>query len=68
MSAVASIGKRSSALYSVTEGALRDTIRLRSASDGYFSARTDSLDGKDDSGFLGLHRHGVVVELWRVES
>ena len=56
-------GLRGTALYSITKGGLRDVVRLYSTSNRHFLARTDSLDDKENSGFLGLRVHCVVV-LW----
>ena len=58
---VASFGLRSTVLYSITEGGLRDVVRLYSTSDRHFLVCTDSLNGKEDSGFLRLGVHCVVV-------
>ena len=39
----------------------------RRSGDALKTYLADSLSGKDDSGFLGLHRHGFVVVRWRME-
>ena len=48
-------------LYSIAEGGLRDIVRLCNMSDRQFLVCTDSLDGKENSGFLGLRVYRVVV-------
>ena len=58
---VAGFGLRSITLYSITEGGLRDVVRLYSASDRHFLICMNSLNGKEDSGFLRLGVHYVVV-------
>ena len=49
------LGFGSNSVHSVTERDFRDIINFSSSSAGYFSSCTDSLNGKNDSGFLGLH-------------
>ena len=53
------------AFHSVDKGHLKDVVDLCSSLDRQFFSYTDSFDSKDDSTFLGLYRHGVVVELSR---
>ena len=60
---VAIFGLRGTSLYSITESGLRDVVRLCNTSDWHFLARTDSLNDKKNSGFLGLRVHCIVV-LW----
>ncbi len=64
---VASFSDRDVSLHSVAERGLGDVVHLRSASDGYFFGRTDCLNSKDDSSFLGLDRYGFVVVVWTIE-
>ena len=48
-------------LHSITKDGLRDVVRLYSTSDRHFLVYTDSLNDKENSGFLGLRVHCVVV-------
>ena len=63
MSGIAFLGLRNTAFHSINKGHLRDVVDLCSSLDKQFFSRVDSFDSKDDSTFLGLYRHGVVVEL-----
>ena len=54
-------GLRDTALYSIAESGSRDVVRLYSTSDRHFLVCTDSLDNKENPGFLGLRVHRVVV-------
>ena len=60
---IAFFGLWGTALHSIAEGGLRDIVRLCSTSDRHLLVCTDSLDDKENSGFLGLRVHRVVV-LW----
>jgi hypothetical protein len=51
-------------VHSVTKGGFGNIVNLSSTSAGHFFSCMDSLNGKDDSGFLGLYRHDVVVVWW----
>ena len=50
-------------LYSITERGLRDIVRLYNTSDRHLLVCTDNLNDKENSGFLRLRVHCVVV-LW----
>ena len=54
-------GLRGTTLHSITESDSRDVVRLYNTSDRHFLVYTDSLDNKQDPGFLGLRVHRVVV-------
>ncbi len=53
--------------HSVVEEGLWDIVCLYNASDRHFLCRTDCLNGKDDSGFLSLDRHGVCCGVVKVQ-
>ena len=61
MSDISFFGLENTTLYSITKDGLRDVVRLYSTSDRHFLVCTDSLNDKEDSGFLGLRVHCVVV-------
>ena len=63
MSGIAFLRLCDMAFHSVDKGHSRDVVDLCSSLDRQFFGRADSFDSKDDSTFLGLYRHGVVVEL-----
>ena len=54
-------GLRGAALYSIAESGSRDVVRLYNTSDRHFLICTNSLDSKENSDFLGLRVHCVVV-------
>ena len=56
------------ALHPGDEGRLRYIIRLRSTSDRHFFTHMNCFDGKDDSGFLHLHRHGFYCSVVEFEG
>ena len=58
------VGSGRNSLHSVAECRFGDIVDRSCASAGKFLGRADSLDGKDDSRFFGLHRHCIVVMWW----
>ena len=66
MSGVSYLGHCRNAVHSIAERGFRDIVRLCSLPARQIFGRTNSFDGKDDSPFSGMYRHGVVVELSRV--
>ena len=54
---------RDTVLYSITESGSRDVVRLYSTLDRHFLVCTNSLDNKENPGFLGLRVYRIVI-LW----
>ena len=63
MLGVTVFGLRGTALHSITKSDLRDVVRLYNISNRHFLIRMNNLDGKENSGFLELRVHSIVV-LW----
>ena len=52
---------QSTALYSITKSDSRDVVRLYNTSNRHFLVCTNSLNSKENPGFLRLRVHRVVV-------
>ena len=61
MSGISFFGLEDTILYSITKSGLRDVVRLYSTSDRHFLVCTNNLNDKENSGFLGLRVHCVIV-------
>ena len=61
MLGIAFFGLWGTVLHSIAEGGLRDIVRLYNTSDRHLLVCTDNLDDKENSGFLELRVHRVVV-------
>ena len=54
-------GLRDTVLHSITESGSRDVVRLYNTSNRHFLVCTNSLDNKENPGFLELRVHCIVV-------
>ena len=61
MSDISFFGLGDITLYSITKSNLRDVVRLCSTSNRHFLICTDSLNDKENSGFLRLRVYCIVV-------